>query len=183
MKILFFSDVHGSPESMEQLNSQIERLEPEQLVLLGDALYHGPRNSLRPDYAPQRTAALLNAHRDELIAVRGNCDCEVDQLLLEFPMMGEYSHLLLDGHRFFLTHGHHWNPQQLPPLPAGAVLAYGHTHLPQLARLPDGVISFNPGSLSLPKGGNPASFGFYEAGCLTVRDLESGSSFMELALE
>ncbi len=182
MKVLFFSDVHGSPESLELLEGRISELRPELLVLLGDALYHGPRNPLRPDYAPQRAAAWLNARRHELIAVRGNCDCEVDQMMLEFPIMADYSHLLLDGRRFFLTHGHHWNPQQLPPLPEGAIFAYGHTHLPQLARLPDGAVAFNPGSISLPKGGNPPSFGFHDAERLSVRRLESGETMMEMGL-
>lgn len=182
MKLLFFSDVHGSPESVELLERQIESSSPDLLVLLGDALYHGPRNPLRPDYAPPRVVELLNRRKEQLVAVRGNCDSEVDQMLLEFPLMSDYSTLLIDGVRFFLTHGHLWNPRQLPPLPAGTVFAYGHTHLPQLERLGNGRIAFNPGSISLPKGGNPPSFGFYEDGRLSVRDLRTAAEMLQLSL-
>ncbi len=181
-KVLFFSDVHGSPESLAALADRIAELEPEQLVLLGDALYHGPRNPLRPDYRPPEAATRLNAWKERLIAVRGNCDCEVDQLLLEFPMMGDYAVLLLEGRKFFLTHGHHWNPQNPPPLGSADVLAFGHTHLPLAARLEDGLAVFNPGSISLPKGGNPPSFGFYQDGVLELRELASGRVFGQLAL-
>lgn len=125
MKVLFFSDVHGSPESVTLLRRQIDRLAPEQLVLLGDVLYHGPRNPLRPDYAPQLVVEQLNGLKERITAVRGNCDSEVDQMLLAFPIMSEYATLLADGRRFFLTHGHHWGPGNPPPLPAGAVLACG----------------------------------------------------------
>ena len=104
MKILFFSDVHGSPESLELLLEKIRDFAPDHLVLLGDALYHGPRNPLKEDYAPKKTAELLNSIKARLTAVRGNCDSEVDQMMLEYPMMSDYAALLADGHRFFLTH-------------------------------------------------------------------------------
>ncbi|MGN1365482.1 phosphodiesterase [Victivallis vadensis] len=183
MKLLFFSDVHGSPESLELLERHIDSRSPDLLVLLGDALYHGPRNPLRPDYAPPQVVEQLNRRKEQIVAVRGNCDSEVDQMLLEFPLMSDYSTLLVDGHRFFLTHGHLWNPGQLPPIPAGAVFTYGHTHLPQLERLENGRIAFNPGSISLPKGGNPASFGFYEDGVLTVCRLQDAGEMLRLSLE
>ena len=155
MKLLFFSDVHGSPESLELLERHIDSRSPDLLVLLGDALYHGPRNPLRPDYAPPQVVEQLNRRKE----------------------------LLVDGHRFFLTHGHLWNPGQLPPIPAGTVFTYGHTHLPQLERLENGRIAFNPGSISLPKGGNPASFGFYEDGVLTVCRLQDAGEMLRLSLE
>lgn len=183
MKILFFSDVHGSPESLKQLWKQQESREPDQLVLLGDALYHGPRNPLRPDYAPPEVVPMLNAEKERIIAVRGNCDSEVDQMLLEFPIMADFSTLYVDGIKFFLTHGHRWNPGAPPPVSIGTVLTYGHTHLPQLERLENGLIAFNPGSISLPKGGNPASFGWYEDGTLRVLELESGREMAALTLE
>jgi len=182
MKILFFSDVHGSPDSLALVEQQAERLKPEQLVLLGDILYHGPRNPLREDYAPQKVAAMLNPRKNEIIAVRGNCDCEVDQMLLEFPVMAEFSTLFIDGHRFFLTHGHHWNPGEPPPVPAGTVLAYGHTHIPWLEKLDEGIIAFNPGSISLPKGGNPPSFGLYDDGRISVINLATSDEMMNLVL-
>jgi len=160
----------------------MEHWKPELLVLLGDVLYHGPRNPLRSDYAPQKVVSMLNPRKNEIIAVRGNCDCEVDQMLLEFPVMSDFSNLFADGRRFFLTHGHHWNPGKLPPVPSGTVLAYGHTHIPQLERLDEGIIAFNPGSISLPKAGNPPSFGFYDNGTLSVIELKSSVKMMELVL-
>ena len=166
MKILFFSDVHGSPESLAQLWKQKDARKPEQLVLLGDALYHGPRNPLRPDYAPPKVVPMLNAEKERIIAVRGNCDSEVDQMLLEFPIMAEFSTLFADGFK----------------VAKGTVLAYGHTHLPQLERLENGLIAFNPGSISLPKGGNPPSFGWYENGHLQVLELETGKEMFSCDL-
>ena len=183
MKVLFFSDVHGSPESVTLLRRQIDRLAPEQLVLLGDVLYHGPRNPLRPDYAPQLVVEQLNGLKERITAVRGNCDSEVDQMLLAFPIMSEYATLLADGRHFFLTHGHHWGPGNPPPLPAGAVLACGHTHIPQLEVLENGIVAFNPGSVSLPKGGYKASFGVYEDGTLRICELESGNEMMSMQLQ
>lgn len=182
MKLLFFSDVHGSPENMELLLTKIQEFAPDYLILLGDALYHGPRNPLKPDYAPKRTAELLNSVKDKLTAVRGNCDSEVDQMMLDYPMMSDYATLLADGHRFFLTHGHHWNPGQLPPLGSGDVLCYGHTHIPQAERITDDLTAFNPGSLSLPKGGYAASYGIYENNTLTVLELESGKIIFQTVL-
>ncbi len=174
MKILFFSDVHGSPESLDYLQRRIEAFQPELLVLLGDVLYHGPRNPLRPDYAPQTVVTLLNAWREKIIAVRGNCDCEVDQMLLAFPILADYSTLFADGRRFFLTHGHLWNEQNLPPIPAGTVLTHGHTHIPVLKKLDNGILIFNPGSTSLPKQNFPPSYGTWEQGKLAVRQLLTG---------
>ena len=103
-------------------------------------------------------------------------------MLLEFPIMAEFSTLFADGFKFFLTHGHHWNPSVPPPVAKGTVLAYGHTHLPQLERLENGLIAFNPGSISLPKGGNPASFGWYENGHLQVLELETGKEMFSCDL-
>ena len=182
MKLLFFSDVHGSPGSIEKFAAEVDRFQPDQLILLGDVLYHGPRNPLAADYAPPRVVELLNGWSSRILAVRGNCDCEVDQMLLTFPIMAEYSLLLADGRKFFLTHGHHWNPEKLPPLAAGSVFAFGHTHLPLLEREASGVTLFNPGSVTLPKGGYPASLGRYGDGVLSVVALESGEVLSSLRL-
>ena len=182
MKLLFFSDVHGSPESLDLLLRQVERLEPDQLILLGDVLYHGPRNPLKADYAPPKVVEMLNSRRDRMIAVRGNCDSEVDQMLLEFPLMADYSTVFADGRRFFLTHGHLWNPEKLPPIPPDSVFAFGHIHLPVLRRERSGLTIFNPGSISLPKGGNPPSFGFYRDHVLQILNLESGEEMAGLSL-
>ena len=182
MKILFFSDVHGSPDSVEQLVRRIDAHAPDHLVLLGDVLYHGPRNPLRPDYAPPRVVEQLNRFKRRITAVRGNCDSEVDQMLLEFPILSEYATLLEGGRRFFLTHGHHWNPGNPPPLERGSVLACGHTHIPELKTLENGLISFNPGSTPLPKGGFDPSYGFYADGKLQVLSLESGEEIFSMQL-
>jgi putative phosphoesterase len=182
MTILFMSDVHGCTESLERLGQHIDRLRPDCLVLLGDALYHGPRNPLQAGYSPPAAVELLNAWRERIIAVRGNCDCEVDQMLLNFPIMADYAQLMVDGQRFFLTHGHLWCPQQPPPLSAGTVFAYGHSHLPHLERLSSRLVAFNPGSLSLPKGGNPASFGLYEQGRLSINNLRNGECMAAMDL-
>ncbi len=182
MKLLFFSDVHGSPESLALLLRQAERLKPELLVLLGDVLYHGPRNPLKKDYAPQRVVEMLNPYRERIAAVRGNCDSEVDQMLLEFPVMADYSTLFADGRRFFLTHGHLWNPEKLPPIPMDSVFVFGHIHVPVLRKEESGLAVLNPGSISLPKGGNPPSFAFYENQTLRILNLENGEEMARLSL-
>ena len=163
MRLLFLSDIHGSPANLLAVTAWLDAHPVEQIILLGDLLYHGPRNRLTEDYAPPSVVDILNGLKEKLIAVRGNCDCEVDQMLLQFPMLGDYSTLLADGQRFFLSHGHVWNPGNPPPIGTCSVLCYGHTHIPELRRDAGlGLVYFNPGSLSLPKGGFPPSYGLYE---------------------
>ena len=183
MRLLFISDIHGSPDSLARLSTHMELWRPDHLVILGDVLYHGPRNALRPDYAPTDVCNWLNQHKKQIVAVRGNCDSEVDQAMLEFPLLADYSTLLVDGYKFFLTHGHHYHPGHLPPLGVGEILAYGHTHIPQLAVVAENLVAFNPGSLSLPKASLPPSFGRYEDGMLHVINLETGQDMMRLDLE
>ena len=175
MKILFFSDVHGVPQALERLWRHADRLRPDALALLGDALYHGPRNGVPPDYDTCRTAELLNERREQIVAVRGNCDSEVDQQLLAFPIMADFSEVLTETARFFLTHGHRWNAANPPPRPAGTVLAHGHTHLPENRLLGNGLRIFNPGSIALPKGGFPPTFGFFDGAELSIFRLDDGS--------
>ena len=182
VRILFCSDLHGSPESLRLLLHRAGELKPDLFVLLGDLLYHGPRNPLRPDYAPQEVVKMLNPLRNRILAVRGNCDAEVDQLLLEFPMMSDSSMLFADGYKFFLTHGHLWSPEKLPPITEDSIFAFGHIHLPVLERLASGVTVFNPGSISLPKGGQPASFGFFSEDVLRILNLENGAELSALPL-
>jgi putative phosphoesterase len=183
VRLLFISDIHGSPESLVKLSSHMERWRPEHLVILGDVLYHGPRNPLRPDYAPVDVCNWLNQHKKLIVAVRGNCDSEVDQAMLDFPLMADYSTLLVDGYKFFLTHGHHYRPGHFPPMGTGEIFAYGHTHIPHLEVVSENLVAFNPGSLSLPKASMPASFGRYEDGTLYVVNLDSGQEMMRLDLE
>ena len=121
MKLLIASDIHGSAFWCRCLCDLIEMERPDRLILLGDLLYHGPRNDLPRDYAPKQVIPMLSQYRENIIAVRGNCEAEVDQMVLPFPCMAEFSQLLLDGKTFYLTHGHHHNPDDLPPLPEGSV--------------------------------------------------------------
>ena len=180
MRLLFLSDIHGSPANLQAVNRWLAAHPVDQIILLGDLLYHGPRNRLSDDYAPPSVVDILNGMKEKLIAVRGNCDCEVDQMLLQFPMLGDYSTLLVDGRRFFLSHGHVWNASNPPPLGTCSVLCCGHTHIPELRHDKAlGLVLFNPGSLSLPKGGFPPSFGLYEDGHLAV--LESLNPEQSLA--
>ena len=162
MKIVFMSDIHGVPSALKAALSAAETLGWDRLVLLGDLLYHGPRNGVPNFYDPVEVAKALNALKDRIVAVRGNCDAEVDQLMFEFPMMGDYAVLDAGKETFFLTHGHLWNECRLPPLGMGTVLAHGYTHIPELKRLDCGLAIFNPGSVSLPKGGSSRSFGFFD---------------------
>ena len=175
MKLLFFSDVHGVPSALKKLFSAADALCPDRLLFLGDALYHGPRNGVPDFYDPVEAATLLNAKSDKILAVRGNCDSEVDQMMLRFPMMADYTQLDLPARRFFLTHGHLWNAAHLPPVGTGNVLAHGHTHIPGIIRKEE-IIVFNPGSISLTKNGFPATFGFYDGEKLSVRKLENGET-------
>ncbi|MCR5413237.1 MAG: phosphodiesterase [Kiritimatiellae bacterium] len=168
MRILFISDVHGVPSTLETALKAGDALGWDRLVLLGDLLYHGPRNGVPDFYNPVKVVEILNSLKDRIVAVRGNCDAEVDQMLLEFPMMGDYSVLEAGKETFFLTHGHIWNEYRLPPLGMGSVLAYGHTHIPELKKLECGLTVFNPGSVSLPKGGSSRSFGYFNGSELGI---------------
>ena len=162
MKIAFMSDVHGVPSMLKAALSAADSLGFDRLVLLGDLLYHGPRNGVPDFYDPVEVAKILNARKKSIVAVRGNCDAEVDQLMFEFPMMSDYAVLDAGAETFFLTHGHLWNENSIPPLGMGTVLAHGHTHVPELKKLECGLTIFNPGSVSLPKGGSSRSFGYFD---------------------
>ena len=170
MKLIIASDIHGSAFWCGKLMEVVEKEQPDKLVLLGDLLYHGPRNDLPRDYAPKQVIPMLSQYKDKIIAVRGNCEAEVDQMVLPFPCMAEFSQLLLDGKTFYLTHGHHANPDNLPPLPEGSVFLFGHTHV-KMDELRFGVRCLNPGSVSIPKDGSHSCL-IYEDGEFFVRILE-----------
>ena len=168
MKLLFAADLHGSLPATELLLKKYKTSGADYLIILGDILNHGPRNPVPEGYQPAAVAQLLNNYSDEILAVRGNCDSEVDQMLLNFPMLESYSWVLLeDGTRIFLTHGHHYNIDNRPQLKAGDVLAYGHTHIP-VAEKNGGQIIYNPGSITFPKEDYVASYGMFAEGTFTV---------------
>ena len=130
MKYVFASDIHGSAYYTKALLEKFNESKAEKLILLGDLLYHGPRNDLPKDYAPKEVIAMLNPLKDKIYAVRGNCEAEVDQMVLDFPVMATYALLVLNGVTFYATHGHIYNPENLPPINPGEALIYGHVHLP-----------------------------------------------------
>lgn len=174
MKVLIASDIHGSAYWAERLAQAVEREQPDRIALLGDLLYHGPRNDLPRDYDPRRVIPILNglAAGGRVVAVRGNCDAEVDQMVLDFPCMGDSVQLVDEqGRTLFLTHGHvygagfHNSVDRLPALPEGSCVVYGHTHVKVSEPVPGraGIWAFNPGSLSIPKDGTH-SYGVYEDG-------------------
>lgn len=163
MKVLIASDIHGSAYWCERLVEAYRAEQAGRLVLLGDLLYHGPRNDLPRDYAPQKVAGLLNAISREILAVRGNCEAEVDQMMLDFPVMADYS-CLLEGNRIiYLTHGHIYHKDHFPGIGPGDVVLSGHTHVPVWEPCEQGLF-FNPGSVSIPKGGSRHSYLTYEEG-------------------
>ena len=170
MKLLIASDIHGSAYWCGKLLELAQQEQPDKLVLLGDVLYHGPRNDLPRDYAPKQVIAMLSQWADKILCVRGNCEAEVDQMVLPFPCMSTYSQLLVDGKTFFLTHGHHFSPDQLPALNEGDVFLYGHTHV-KLDAIREGVRCLNPGSVSIPKDGSHSCL-LYEKEEFSFRILE-----------
>ena len=171
MKFIIASDIHGSAFWCSRLMDLVKAEQPDKLILLGDLLYHGPRNDLPRDYCPKQVIPMLSAYKDIIIAVRGNCEAEVDQMVLPFPCMADFSQLLVDGKTFYLTHGHHHNPENLPPLPEGSIFLSGHTHV-KIDKIIDGIRCLNPGSVSIPKDGSNSCM-IYENGEFTVKLLEA----------
>ncbi len=171
MKLIIASDIHGSAFWCGKLMEVIEEEQPDKVLLLGDLLYHGPRNDLPRDYAPKKVIPMLSGRKEKIIAVRGNCEAEVDQMVLPFPCLAEFALLHCDGITMYLTHGHHASPDNLPPLEEGTVFLYGHTHVKK-DELVDGIRCINPGSVSIPKDGSNSCL-VYEDGVFTVRILEA----------
>lgn len=171
MKLMFASDIHGSAYYCRKMLEAYKKEQADRLVILGDILYHGPRNDLPKEYAPKEVIAMLNSYKREIYAVRGNCEAEVDQMVLEFPVMADYAVLLADGQAIYATHGHTYNEKNLPPLMEGDVLIHGHTHVLK-AEKREGYILLNPGSVSIPKEGNPPTYAVLEDGIFTIKDFE-----------
>lgn len=169
MKLVIASDIHGSATWCAEVLRVVEDINPDKIVLLGDLLYHGPRNPLPDGYAPAEVAAMLNPLAERIVSVRGNCDAEVDQMMLEFPCMADYAWIVDGDRRLYCTHGHLWDPDNLPPLPAGSAFVYGHFHVKR-NEMVDGIRLFNPGSAGLPKDGSH-SVGLYDNGSFEFREL------------
>ena len=196
MSVYFIaSDIHGSAYWCRKMLEKFLESGAERMILLGDILYHGPRNDLPRDYAPKEVIDMLNPYRQQIWAVRGNCEAEVDQMVLDFPVMADYAVLALNGHTIYATHGHVFNEKKLPPLMDGDALLHGHTHLLKAEWLeagtadgaaakgtgsaPDGsgngrfrFCHLNPGSVSIPKGGNPNTYAVLRDDVFTVYDFE-----------
>jgi len=172
MKYLVVSDIHGCLPRLEQVLSFFERKHYDMLFILGDIINYGPRNSIPEGIDGIGIANRLNTMADRIVAVRGNCDSEVDQMLLQFPIMGDYALVVNEGRRVFLTHGHKYSPDNRPRLGID-IFFYGHIHLWGLDKAGDGTIVCNTGSITFPKGGNVPTFATIEEdGAITVRDLE-----------
>ena len=172
MSYMFASDLHGSALYTRRLLDAFGESGADMLILLGDLLYHGPRNPLPEGYDPAAVAALLNPLADRILAVRGNCDAEVDQMMLEFPMMADYALLPVEGCKLFLTHGHLYNTDCPPRLSRNDVLLHGHTHVPACLHQPAGWWYLNPGSVTLPKEESPRGYMLLEEGVFIWKTLE-----------
>lgn len=181
MKLLIASDIHGSAYFCRKLLEAWEREQADKLVLLGDILYHGPRNDLPREYAPKEVIAMLNPLKEQILCVRGNCDTEVDQMVLEFPILADYGFLYEKGRMIFLTHGHVFNEKNLPMLKKGDILLHGHTHVP-VCREHESYIYMNPGSVSIPKEGSAHSYMVYENGKFSWKTL-GGEQYLEYTIQ
>lgn len=172
MKLLIASDIHGDIESAKILIEAFHKNKCDKIVLLGDILYHGPRNDLPGRYAPKEVIALLNEYSDKILSVRGNCDTEVDQMVLSFPVLADYAILSLDGLTMYATHGHNYNTKTPPPLAEGDILLHGHTHVIRADEFGNKNTYINPGSITLPKENCPRSYIVYENRKFDFYDIE-----------
>ncbi len=179
MKLIIASDIHGSAYYCRMLLEAFKNENADRMLLLGDILYHGPRNDLPRDYAPKEVIAMLNPLKEKIFCVRGNCDTEVDQMVLDFPVLADYAVIALDDKLIYATHGHNYNEEKLPPLSSGDILFCGHTHVPKI-NMHENYTYMNTGSVSIPKENSPHSYVVYENGNFSWKDLESGMTFMDI---
>lgn len=171
MKWMIASDIHGSEYYCRCLLEAYDKEGADRLLLLGDILYHGPRNDLPREYAPKKVIELLNARKQDILCVRGNCDTEVDQMVLEFPVLAEYC-VIAEGEKLiYATHGHNYNEQKLPPLHHGDILLHGHTHVPKCVEQ-EHCVCMNPGSVSIPKDGSWHGYMTYNDGMFLWKDFD-----------
>lgn len=180
MKLMIASDIHGSAFYCRKLLDAFEKEQPDRLLLLGDLLYHGPRNDLPLQYLPKEVISMLNGVKESLLCVRGNCDTEVDQMVLEFPILSDSCFLYWNGRAIFATHGHHINPQNPPFLRPGDILLNGHTHVPKWEKMGESYY-LNPGSVSIPKEGNIPTYAVLEDGVFSIKGFD-GTVVKELEL-
>ena len=180
MKIMFASDIHGSAYYCRRMLEVYEASGASRLVILGDILYHGPRNDLPREYAPKEVIAMLNPLKNQIYAVRGNCDTEVDQMVLEFPVLADYAILWAGERMVFATHGHHHNKNAMPPLQPGDILLHGHTHIPAWEPVGENLY-LNPGSVSIPKEGSERGYMTFDGKTFLWKNL-SGQVYHTLSL-
>lgn len=177
MKIMIASDIHGSAGYCRKLLDRFSEEKADRLILLGDILYHGPRNDLPDEYAPKKVIEMLNKIGDRLLCVRGNCDTEVDQMVLDFPILADYAIMYDEDRMIYLTHGHHIGSENLGNLREGNILISGHTHVPMNEER-GGVRCLNPGSVSIPKENSLRGYMTLENGQFKWIDLD-GNVYME----
>lgn len=171
MKWFIASDIHGSATYCEKMLSRFDEERADRLLLLGDILYHGPRNELPDGYCPKEVANMLNERKDKILCVRGNCDSEVDQMVLSFPVLADYAIIDLGDRLIFATHGHHFNEDALPPMRKGDILLNGHFHVSKCVERKD-YVYMNPGSVSLPKEGTQRGYMTAENGEFIWKNLD-----------
>ncbi|MBE5983364.1 hypothetical protein BXY41_110167 [Lacrimispora xylanisolvens] len=171
MKYMIASDIHGSAYYCRELLDVYKKSGAERLILLGDILYHGPRNDLPKEYAPKEVISMLNSYKDQIYNVRGNCDAEVDQMVLEFPVLSDYALFAINGLTIYATHGHIYNKENLLPMQKGDILLHGHTHILTAETFGD-ITILNPGSVSIPKGGNPPTYALLEDRIFRIMDFD-----------
>lgn len=181
MKLMIASDIHGSFYWCKKMIERFENEGADRLVLLGDVLYHGPRNDLPLEYAPKKVIELLNSYRDKILCVRGNCDTEVDQMVLSFPVLADYAIIPVKDNLIYVTHGHNYNEKNLPPICKGDVLLHGHTHVPKCTKHED-YVYMNPGSVSIPKEESCHSYMILENGEFSWRNIETGEEYLEYSI-
>ena len=177
MKFLIASDIHGSAFYCDLLLKAIEKENADRIILLGDILYHGPRNDLPRDYAPKKVIEMLNPIKEKLLCVRGNCDTEVDQMVLSFPVLADYAIIPVGNKLIYATHGHNYNPEKLPPLAKGDILLNGHTHIPKCTEY-ENFVYMNPGSVSSPKEDSCHSYMTLENGEFLWKNLKNSEIYL-----
>lgn len=181
MKWFIASDIHGSALYCREMLAAFDKEQADRLLLLGDLLYHGPRNDLPDEYAPKEVISLLNEREESILCVRGNCDAEVDQMVLHFPILADYAVIDLGTRLLYVTHGHVHGENNPPALKRGDILLQGHTHVPRRIEK-DGVLMLNPGSVSLPKESTPHSYMILEGDTFYWKTL-AGEEYMRHTLK